>query len=210
MPSLVDKYFSQIDFDAIEAAVKKAEQSTSGEIAVELASHSRNWLSERILYALAFALICILGALYFTRDVNWGVYYDTTQAIFWGAVGFVVTYFAWGWFLKRSSRRRSVVWKRALRSFGQMAPVRGLAGVLIFVSLEEDQAAVVADKGIASKVPPDYWDAPQATIVNAMKQGHHAEGIIQVIETIANELARHFPRESGDINELPDRPRKID
>jgi len=209
MASLIDKYFSQADFDAIEAAVKKAELSTSGEIAVDLASHSKNWKFERLVHALVFTLICLLAALYLTREVDWGVYYHTTQAVLWGAIGFVMAYFGWGLFLRRGERRRTVVWKRSLGIFRQMTPVRGLAGVLIFVSLEEDQAAIVADKGIASKVPPGYWRGQHATIVAAMKQGKHAEGVIRAIEMIAVELARNFPRESNDSNELPDRPKEI-
>jgi len=210
MASLVDKYFSEADFDAIEAAVKKAELSTSGEIVVELSSHSRHWNTERIIQALVFTLICMVAALFLTRDVGWGIYYNTTQAILWGAIGFVMAYFGWGRFLKRRERRRQVVWNRSLNIFHQITPTRGLTGVLIFVSLEEEQAAIVADQGIASKLPPDYWHRPQAMIVKAMNQGRHAEGIIQAIETIAAELAHHFPRESDDVNELPDKPKVID
>ncbi len=210
MASLVDKYFSQADFDAIEAAVKKAELSTSGEIAVELSSHSRHWTTERLIYALTFTLICMIGALYFTRDVDWGIYYNTTQAILWGAIGFVIAYFGWGRFLTRAGRRRQVVWNRALDRFHQITPTRGLTGVLIFVSVEEKQAAIVADKGIAAAVPPDYWHTPQGLIATAMDQDKHAEGIIQAIEMIMVELARYFPRQSDDINELPDKPTVID
>jgi putative membrane protein len=210
MATLVDRYFSQADFDAIEAAVKNAERSTSGEIAVELSSHSKHWNTERLIHALVFTLACMLAALYFTRDVGWGVYYDTTQVILWGAIGFLIAWFGWGRFLKRRERCREVVWNRSLEIFHKITPTRGLTGVLIFLSLEEEQAAIVADKGIASKVPPDYWDAPHAMIVTAMKQGKHAEGIVQAIDMIAVELGRHFPRESDDINELPDKPNVID
>jgi putative membrane protein len=210
MASLVDKYFSQFDFDAIEAAVKKAESSTSGEIAVELSSHSKHWNTERLIHSLVFTLLCMLAALFLTRDINWGVYYNTTQVILWGAIGFVVAWFGWGQFLKRTSRARRVVWKRAVDRFLQLRPTRGLTGVLIFVSLEENQGAIVADKGIASKVPPEYWDKPHAMILDGMKQGKHAEGIIQAIDTMAIELAHHFPRASDDIDELPDKPTVVD
>ncbi len=210
MVSLVDKYFSQIDLDAITTAVEKAEISTSGELAVELSSHSRNWIKERLIHSLVFTLICAIAALYFTREVNWGIYYNTSQAILWGVIGFVIAFFGWGRFLKRTERRRRVVWKRALTLFKRLTPTRGHTGVLIFVSLEEEQAAIVADKAIASKVPPDYWRTPQAMIIKAMRKGQHAEGIIQAIETIAVELALYFPRESNDINELPDSPEIVE
>jgi len=210
MATLIDKYFSKADFDAIEAAVKKAEQSTSGEIIVELASHSRNWLRERLIYSFGFTIICALVALYLTSENNWGIYYNTTQVLLWGAIGFVIAYFGCGLFLKRESRRREIVWKRSLGIFRQLTPVRGLAGVLIFVSLEEDQAAIVADKGIASKVPPDYWQKLHTNMIEAIKQGNHSEAIIQAIETVSADLAGNFPREDDDINELPDRPKIID
>ncbi|MDD4051418.1 MAG: hypothetical protein PHR28_05915 [candidate division Zixibacteria bacterium] len=210
MASLVDKCFSQADFDAIETAVKKAEASTSGEIAVQLSSHSRHWQTERLTHALIFTLVCMIAALFITRDVGWGTYYNTTQAILWGAIGFVIAYFGWGRYLSRAERRRQTVWNRALDLFGRITPTRGLTGVLIFVSVEERQAAIVADKGIASKVPPDYWDAPHALIVKSMDQDKHAEGIIQAIEMITTELARYFPRQDDDINELSDKPKILD
>ncbi len=210
MESLVHKYFSQYDLDAIKAAVEKAEQTTSGEFAIELASRSWDWRMERLLHALLFAGICMALALYFTREDYWGTYYDLSQTVLWGGIGFIVAYFGWGLFLKRVSRRRQKVWDRALQLFSQLTPTRGHTGVLIYISLEEGIAAIVADKGIASKVSPDYWHTPQATIVKAMSKNQHAEGIIQAIELIAVELAQHFPRESDDINELPDSPRIVD
>ncbi|MDM7974218.1 MAG: hypothetical protein QUT27_14340 [candidate division Zixibacteria bacterium] len=111
--------------------------------------------------------------------------------------------------LARTARRRAAVWRRALSAFHQMVPVRGRTGVLIFVSVEEGQAAVIADRGIAAKAPPDYWGGPCGTIVAGMAKGEHAEGIIRAIAAIGEELARHFPRMDDDVNELPDRP-KVD
>jgi putative membrane protein len=206
MASLVDKYFSKADFDAIEAAVTRAEQSTSGEIAVELVSQSKNWMTERLIHSFTFTLICMLTALYFTREDNWGVYYNTSQVILWGAIGFVIAYFGWGQFLKRLQRRRRSVWNRAVEQFQKLTPVRGLAGVLIFVSLEEEEAEIVADTGIAAKVAPEYWLTLHTTIVEAIRQGKHSEGIIHAVETVAIELSKHFPRGSDDVNELSNRP----
>jgi uncharacterized membrane protein len=130
--------------------------------------------------------------------------------VLWGAIGFVVAFFGWGKFLKRTERRRRAVWNHALARFHKLTPTRGNTGVLIFVSLDEGLAAIVADKGIAEKVPSDYWHKPQAIITEAMSKGRHAEGIIQAIELIAVELANFFPREKDDINELPDGPQIVE
>lgn len=210
MASLVDKYFAPADFDAIEAAVKKAELSTSGEIAVELSARSRHWVAERAMHALVFSLLCAVIALYLTRDVDWGVYYSVTQAMVWGAIGYVATWFGWGQVLKRGERRRRAVWNHARRLLHELPPTRGRTAVLILVSLDERRAAIVADKAIASKLPADYWDTPHAMIVDGVRNGEAAAGIVRAIETMAVELARHFPREDDDINELPDAPTRTD
>jgi putative membrane protein len=208
--TLVDKCFSKADFDAIEQAVKKAETGSCGEIAVELASHTRHWLEERLWYSFAVAVVFSLVSLYLTRRVDWGVYYNFTQATLLGIVGFALAFFVLGSWLKRESRRRAVVWNYALRRFSELRPTRGDTGVLILVSLDEEQAAIVADKGIASKLPAEHWDTPHAMIMEGMKKGEHAEGIISAIESIGEELSRHFPHRPDDIDELPNRPTVID
>jgi putative membrane protein len=210
MASLVDKYFSEADFDTIEAAVKRAELQSSGELVIELSSHSRHWRTERLIHALVISVLCMLAALWLTRETTWGVYYSTTPALLWGGIGFLAAYFGWGSWLNRKERRRKLVWNRALGLFHQITPTRDSTGVLIFMSLEENQVAIVADKGIASKVSPDYWNAPHALIAKGMAEGKHAEGIVEAINLLAGELAKHFPHQGDDINELPDRPKVID
>jgi len=210
MATLIDKYFSTNDLEAVEKTIKKAESSTSGEITVEIASQSRNWRRESLIHALVAAVVCGLVALYLTREENWGMYYNFTQTVLWGIIGFVVAYFGWGRFLKRRGRRQKAVWLRAMDRFHRLTPVRNLAGVLIFVSLDEDEAAIVVDEGMASKVPSEYWQTLRAALIDALRQSKHVEGIVRAIETVGGEMALHFPREDGDINELPDKPTIVD
>lgn len=206
MATLIDKYFSQIDFDAIEAATKQAELSTGGEIAVEISARSKGWQTERLVHSFIVAVIIGLTGLYFTRENDWGMYYNFTQSSLWTLVGFILAYFGWGQFLKRSSRREKVVWFFALDRFKGLTPVRNKAGALIFVSLEENQAAIVVDKGIGSRVEPKFWAEVRDSLVDSIRQGKHAEGIIAAIEIIGARMSEHFPREDDDINELPDKP----
>lgn len=210
MTSLVERYFSKQDLEAIEKAVGAAESKTSGELAVQIASFSRNWLLERVLAAIAISLTCTLIALYFSREQNWGYYYDVTQGALWGIIGFLVAFFGLAPLLKSRARRRRIVWERALDLFSKLTPTRGHTGVLIFVSLEEGHAAIVADQAIASKVPANYWDHPQELIMAGIRKSAHSEGIIDAVREVGNQLATHFPRQSDDINELPDKPTILD
>jgi putative membrane protein len=205
MATLVDKYFSTIDLKAIEDAVRTAEASTSGELAVTVASRSRHWIWERVEAASIVAVLAMVVSLFLTRQTDWGTYYNFTQALLWGLVGFIVAYFAAKPILMRPERTRRVVWNHALEHFKKLTPTKGQTGVLIFVSLEENQAAVIADTGIASKLPENHWHTPHGMIIDAMKKGKHAEGIIAAVGAIGVELARYFPRLPDDENELPDR-----
>ena len=121
-------------------------------------------------------------------------------------IGFLIGYFGINLWFKRLSARHKAVWKNALRHFAKLHPTRGHTGVLIFISVDENEAAIVADKGIAEKLDPAYWQHPHSLIEKAMQKGRHAEGIIEAIQEIATQLAQFFPREADDINELPDGP----
>jgi putative membrane protein len=206
MASSVEKCFSDGDLKQITEAVKAAELKTSGEIVVQLTPHSKHWLLDRWMFAAALAIILAVVSLYFTRENNWGTYYNFTQAAFWGVVGFLIGYFGINLWFNRLSARHKAVWKNALKHFAALRPTRGHTGVLIFISVEENEVAIIADKAIAQKLDSDYWQLPHGMIEKEMKQGRHAEGIIEAIAEIANQLSRFFPRDADDINELPDAP----
>jgi putative membrane protein len=210
MATLVDKYFSQLDIEAIERAIGDAEAKSSGELVVQMTSFSKNWLLERVLVSIAFGMVGLLLGLLISREHAWGWQYHFDKAALGGLVGFLVGYFGLFRLLQNRKRRRSIVWKRALDIFSTLTPTKGNTAVLIFVSLEEEQSAIVADKLIASKLPADYWDKPQSMIMDGIAKGAHAEGIIEAIHEIGAQLAIHFPRQSDDTNELPNKPTILD
>ena len=209
MATLVDRYFSKADLDAITESVRQAELKSAGELAIQIASRSHPWMLERVIDTVLFGLVCCIAAILLARP-DWGMYYNVSQGLLYGLAGFVIGWFIWPFLLKGERRRNRIVWKRALKLFAGLTPTRGHTGVLIFLSLEENQVALVADKKIAEKVDAGYWDTQHAVIERAMKQGKHSEGLIQAIGEIGNELGRHFPRQADDINELPDAPTILD
>jgi putative membrane protein len=81
----------------------------------------------------------------------------------------------------------------------------GRTGVLIFASISEHQAEIIADRGIYAKVDPSVWsEAINALLVQA-RDGDLTAGIIAAITQSGEVLAKHFPRKEGDTNELPNR-----
>lgn len=81
----------------------------------------------------------------------------------------------------------------------------GKTGVLIFVSLAEHQAEIIADKGIYAKVSRDVWRDVLAKLVTAARDQRLAQGLILAIEGSGAILAEHFPRQEDDVDELPNK-----
>jgi putative membrane protein len=78
------------------------------------------------------------------------------------------------------------------------------SGILIFVSLAERYARIVADEGIAARVPQSEWQQAINVLVAHTKSGHIADGFISAIEKCGNVLATNFPRSHTSRDELPD------
>jgi putative membrane protein len=77
-------------------------------------------------------------------------------------------------------------------------------GVLIFVSLAERYAEIVADAGINAKVPQDMWDSIVAGLLDDAKHGLLADGFVTAVAAVGALLAEHFPVGPDDVNELDD------
>ncbi len=82
---------------------------------------------------------------------------------------------------------------------------KGRTGVLIYVSLAERIAEVVADQGIYQKVGPRCWDEIVAGLVEELERGRARAGFVAAIRASGELLAAHFPPRRANPNELPDR-----
>lgn len=105
----------------------------------------------------------------------------------------------------RTEARR--VRRRALELFRAAAEgrTRGRTAVLLYLSLDERRAEIVADAAIHAAVPPDAWGEAMAALLPPVRAGRPGEGMAAAVERIGAVLAQHFPAGDGDVNELPDR-----
>jgi TPM domain len=79
-------------------------------------------------------------------------------------------------------------------------------GVLIYVQLVDRRIEIVADRGIAARVPQADWDAICRAMERAFKAGQYREGALGAIDAVTRILAREFPARGANENELPDKP----
>jgi putative membrane protein len=102
--------------------------------------------------------------------------------------------------------RRARAHRGALEQFflRGLANTRHRCGVLIFVSLAEHYARIVADQGIAAKVPQSAWQGAVDALTAHMRAGEIGRGFIAAIERCGDVLAVNAPP-ADPPDELPDR-----
>lgn len=76
-------------------------------------------------------------------------------------------------------------------------------GVLFYIAIESRKFAILADKGIRSRVPADFWEGISNLLRGEFQQGHLCAGLRTVIQVAGHQLAAFFPHRSDDVNELP-------
>jgi uncharacterized membrane protein len=98
--------------------------------------------------------------------------------------------------------------ERALELFGLLRvwDTELNSGILIYVLHAEHAVEVVADRGIAQRVPQAEWDALCRVMEKEFRAGRYGEGALAAINGAASLLEKHFPAQTGGRNELPDQP----
>ncbi|UVO55484.1 TPM domain-containing protein [Sphingomonas sp. SUN039] len=109
-------------------------------------------------------------------------------------------------FTPRAVRRRRVR-RRAIELFkvGAEARTTGRTGILIYLSLGEHMAEIVADEAIHAKVPETEWGDAMIAMTAQVREGRIADGMIAAVTRVGAILSAHLPRAADDANELPDR-----
>jgi putative membrane protein len=189
----------------ISSAIRAAEARTSGEIVCVLAQTSSDATALPILIAglVAIALPWLLVA--FTAMSVHRIL--LLQTVVFLALAMLLCLPRVRVALVPRAARRAVAHRAAMEQFF----IRGIArkkdrtGVLIFVSLAERYARIIADQGIAALVSQSEWQGAIDALVGHMSGGRIAEGFITAVEMCGKVLETNFPRTETSRDELPDR-----
>jgi uncharacterized membrane protein len=107
-------------------------------------------------------------------------------------------------------RRNAGARERALMMFSKLRvwDTEHNNGVLLYVNLADRAVEIVADRGIAARVPRATWQAICHTARDHFRHGRIEAGAAAAIQAIGAVLAEHFPLppDQSRGNELPDRP----
>ena len=208
IPHWLKSSLSTEGLNQIEESVRQAEKKTSGEIVPLIVRQSSTTGHVALAIFLSLALAYFLWAS--LQDEVFGF----EEMSFWGVGYFLVIvllsrYLATVGWLKRwltpKWDQKKQVEQRALLEFYQsnIKATEGKTGILLFLSLEERQAVVIADEAIAKKLPEDTWQGVVDKILQGTKSRNLALGLSQGIELCGELLSPHFPIQPEDQNELP-------
>jgi uncharacterized membrane protein len=98
--------------------------------------------------------------------------------------------------------------ERALELFSELRvwDTADNSGVLIYVQVVDRDIEIVADRGVAGKVPQAQWEAVCRRMEAAFGASRYEEGAIEGLAEITKLLAAHFPAQGANPDELPDAP----
>jgi len=205
-------------------AVTRAEEDTDGEIVTIVSERSDQYHDAALHYAFAAALAVIaLAAMspgtfeakfgWFSGD--WGAP-DPRMTLFSVLVAetavFLIVRYALAWtplrmaLTPRATRARRVR-RRAIQYFkvGAERRTEARVGILLYLSLDERMAEIVADEAIHRAVPAEHWGNAMAALVDEVRVGRPAHGMAAAVAQIGVVLSKNFPKTETDRNELPDR-----
>lgn len=216
MPNTIDTLFTQDDLKRIEETVKDAEEQTSGEI-VPYAVHSSDpydgasWRAGLLLASLTLTVF----VLFHSFSQSWQpfelmqVALGTLAA---GLAGVLLTRYVGPvkrFFAGRESMDRRVA-QRAAEAFlaEEVFNTKDRTGILLFLSLLEHKVLVLGDSGINAKVQKSEWEGIVRTIVDGMRSGKPADGLIDAVQQCGELLKREgVAVQSDDKDELSNRMR---
>ena len=221
---------SDRDLAHIQAAVRKVEATTSGEIYCVITPASSHYAETPIAWAAAVALLApailllagfhvsipeffsIWSAEQVTQAIEMSVRRAligtlVLQAVLFVATALIVELPPVHRALTPGRLKRHRVRRRAAEQFlaKNLHLTRERTGVMIYVSLDERMAELIADDGVARHVEPHVWDKAIAALAQGLRRGEPALGFEAAIAMCGEVLAEHFPARPGDNpNELPD------
>jgi len=191
----------------IEEAVRRAEAKSSAEIVPVVVDRSDAYPEAQDRGAIA--------ALILATVVMWFAFPELPR---WEFVLVQALALPVGWFAGAfEPLARLLIGRRALDSMARwraevafreegLTRTKGGTGVLVFASLFEHEVVILGDRPVHEKVGDAGWREAVSLLVGGIKANKPADGFVDAIDRLGEQLATHFPKGPDDHgDELPNR-----
>ena len=216
---------TEADHDKVAAAIAAAEEKSSGEIVAVVTPVSDAYHDVAIHWALVPMFAVLAWAAWRPTALIW--WYDfllggwqseptlselLTLLMVFAALKFTIALFILKWqrlrlFLTPAATQHRRVRRRAIAVFQAAAAGRttGRTGILIYLSLAERRAEIIADEAILAVTDEHTWGEAMTALIEHVRDGRPGDGIAAAVERVGAVLSEHFPRSADDRNEIPDK-----
>ncbi len=218
-------HMNEADHQIVSDAVSAAEVHTNGEIVTIVTDYSDHYGDVANLWASIAAFATLSAIILFPKfylglvdQASGGWQHAYTPGEY---LGFILAIMAIKWTLMRlimnwmplrvlltsKGLKERRVRGRAIDLFKVSAQGRTIAstGILIYLSMREHRAEIVADAAIAAKVAPEVWGDAMIALITHVRAGRAGAGMAEAVTQVGIVLAEHFPKGDDAVNELPDR-----
>jgi putative membrane protein len=211
--------FSEADHHRVAQAIQQAESRTSAELVAVVADSSGRYERAEDIVGLWVGLLALSGAWLWGQGVEpaaWGGWRLTLGLP--AVVGLVLG----GWLVGVLLAHRVDALRRLFTPRGELEAeaeraaqaaffahnvhhTEGSTGLLVYLSLFERTAVVLADAQVLEKLGQERLDALCAGLVAELRQGAYADGLCRTLEQAGLALAEVLPRREDDRDELPNK-----
>jgi len=198
-------FFDAGDEDALLKSVQNVEGMTCAEIVVAVRRRSGSYRDASLLIGAACAAATLAFGLFspWPFSLEW-IFVDPILVGIAAGLGAGYVPALQRWVTLASERRRRVeVHARSMFVERGIDATTSRTGILIYLSLLERDACIVADTGVTARVPAAEWHAAVSEIEQAARRSK-AGAVAHALSALGPVLERHLPRSHDDVNELPD------
>lgn len=206
VPSWLKSSIDRNDLDAVRAAIHSAETSTDGEIVPIIVHRSVSSAHIGTISVLSLWFLATAFALVFELHTRWLPFAALLGAVtllgMWlGTLNITLR------ILTPTAEIDRAVWQRAKAEFLDegIGRTKRATGVLLFLSMAEHRAIVLADRAISAKFTHESWQQVCDLMVAGLRDGNLRQGLVQAIELSGQMMATHFPPVDVSSNQLADR-----
>ena len=213
------------DRQKVSAAIAAAEKNSNGEIVAVATPISDPYHDVALHWALIPLFAVLAWAAWRPTALVWwfnflfgGWSLDPTMSqlftllMVFAALKFTVWLLILKWmplrlFLTPASTKHRRVRRRAVAIFKAAAEKRtaGKTGILIYLSLAERRAEIVADEAILKVTDDHTWGEAMTALLTDVREGRVGDGVVAAVSQVGVVLSEHFPRSATDANEIPDK-----
>lgn len=204
---MTSPFFSNSTKNLVVSAVKDIESKTSAEVVVSVRAQVDPYRDVDLLWGAISGIVAFVVLLFIPIELDEYLFPLEALIVFVAVSLFVSKVTSVKRALLSAKRRAARVLEAARAHFVEAGidRTRDRTGILVFVSLLENEVTILPDRGIDAGAVGAPWEATLTALRASVAVGD-PEAFAKALRGLGDPLGALYPRKQDDENELPDAP----